>query len=121
MSTFATIGRAREDEDNTLPDFDESKMESVLGELASEAEQVNEDDPRHMARLMRKFSEKSGLELGESMEEVLARLEQGEDPNQIEEEMGDLLEGEDPFSFMKKKGRKTPKKEPHRDETLYEL
>ena len=121
MSIFATIGQAREEGDNPLPDFDEGKMERVLGELASEAEQINEDDPRQMATLMRKFSEKSGLELGGSMEEALARLEQGEDPNQIEEELGDLLEGEDPFSFVKKKGRKAVRKAPQRDETLYEL
>ena len=96
-------------------------MESVLGELAREAENVNEDDPRQMARIMRKFSEKTGLELGDSMEEALARLERGEDPDRIEAEMGDLLEGEDPFSLMKKKASKARSKEPQRDETLYEL
>ena len=121
MSVFATIGRAKEDDDNPLPDLDEGKMERVLGELAREAENVNEDDPRQMARIMRKFSDKTGLELGGSMEEALARLERGENPEQIEEEMGDLLEGEDPFSILQKKGRQSGRREPQRDETLYEL
>jgi putative FmdB family regulatory protein len=121
MSTFATVGRAREDDDNPFPGLDENKMESVLGELAREAEKVNEDDPRQMARIMRRFSEKTGLELGGSMEEALARLERGENPDEIEQEMGELLEGEDPVSFLQKKGKFPRKKKPRRDETLYEL
>lgn len=121
MSVFATIGKAKEDDDNPLPDLDESKMERVFGEIAREAENVNEDDPRQMARIMRKFSEKTGLELGGSMEEALARLERGENPDAIEEEMGELLEGEDPFSFMQKKGKLVARRAPQRDETLYEL
>ena len=121
MSLFSTIGRAKEEDDAPLPDIDEGRMESVLGELAREAENVNEDDPRQMARIMRKFSEKTGLHLGDSMEEAIARLEAGEDPDSIEQQMGDLLEGEDPFSLMKKKAKGVKSSIPLRDETLYEL
>lgn len=121
MSLFATIGRAREEDGSPLPDIDESRMESVLGELAREAENVNEDDPRQMARIMRKFSEKTGLHLGDSMEEAISRLEAGEDPDSIEQQMGDLLEGEDPFSLMQKKAKAATPPAPQRDDTLYEL
>ena len=122
MSTFATIGRAKKD-DEIMPDIDETKMESALMSMAGEMENINEDDPRQMADFMRKFSRKTGLDLGDGMEEALARMEAGEDPEKIEQEMGDLLEGEDPFALMKKKagGRSGPRREPARDETLYEL
>ena len=120
MSTFSTIGKANEAGDDFMPDIDESKMEHVLAGLASEAENLNEDDPRQMAQLMRKFSHQTGLSLGDGMEEALARMESGEDPDKIEQEMGDLLENEDPFSQVKRKilRRKSP---PAQDETLYEL
>ena len=122
MSSFAVIGRAREPEDELLGNLDESKMERVLGELAMEAENVNEDDPRQMANLMRKFTEKTGLDLGDGMEEALARLEAGEDPEAIEEEMGDLFgDDDDPLSMLKKKAAGVRKKAPVQDETLYEL
>jgi len=122
LSLFATIGRAREEEDSSLSGLDESRMENVLGELAREAENVNEEDPRQMARILRKFSEKTGLHLGDSMEEAISRLEAGEDPDSIEQQMGDLLEGEeDPFSLMKKKTKGALPERPSRDETLYEL
>lgn len=120
MSTFATIGKAKEDDNDFMADIDESKMERVLTSLAGEAENINEDDPRQMAHLMRKFSQQTGLSLGDGMEEALARMESGEDPDKIEQEMGDLLENEEPFSQMKRKisRKKTP---PRQDETLYEL
>ena len=122
VSMFSTIGRANKPEEGGFPDIDESQMERVLGELACEAENVNEDDPRQMARIMRKFSEKSGLSLGDGMEEALCRMESGEDPEKIEQEMGDLLEGEDPFGMLAQKAGKSGRKTaPIKDEKLYEL
>ena len=123
LSAFATIGRASEPGNEDLPPgFDEAKMERALGDLAHEAEKMNEDDPRGMARLMRRFSEKTGLVLNENMEKALNRLEAGEDPDQIEQEMGDIFAGDDslPFEF-KKSGKGTGPKPPVQDETLYEM
>ncbi len=122
MSTFATIGRAREPDEAGLPDIDESQMERVLESLSREAENINEDDPRQMAGVMRKFTEQTGLSLGEGMEEALARMEAGDDPEKIEAEMGDILEDEDPLGmFAKKAGRSVRRAASQRDETLYEL
>jgi putative FmdB family regulatory protein len=121
-STFATIGKAREsDGDDPLAGMDEGRMEKAMAELMREAGGINEEDPRQMAALMRRLSQKTGLALGDRMEEALSRLEAGEDPDAVEQEMGDLLEGEEPFSLeaLKKKGRGP--RPPARDETLYEL
>jgi len=122
MSSFAVIGRAKEPGDDLLDGLDESRMERALGELAMEAENVNEDDPRQMAHLMRKFTEKTGLALGDGMEEALARMEAGEDPDKIEEEMGDLFgDDEDPLSMLRKKTAGLRRKAPVTDEKLYVL
>ena len=122
MSTFATIGRAKEEGDDPLAGLDEARMEQAFAGLMREAENVNEDDPRQMAGLMRRFSEQTGISLGEQMEEALSRMEAGEDPDQIEQEMGDLLDSDDAFSLeaMKKKIRSGPRPPVH-DERLYEL
>jgi hypothetical protein len=71
---------------------------------------------------MRKLTDAAGISLGEGMEEALARMEQGEDPDKIEAEMGELL-SEDSLGFdsKKKKGRKKSEDKPEIDETLYEL
>jgi hypothetical protein len=83
---------------------------------------MNEDDPRQMAQLMRKFTDKTGISMGDQMEEALSRMEAGEGPDQIEQEMGDLLDSDDAFSLdgLKKKIRSAPRPPVH-DETLYEL
>ncbi|MBA3013475.1 MAG: zinc ribbon domain-containing protein [Proteobacteria bacterium] len=120
ISLFSTLGRAKDDDG--MPDIDESRMERVMGELAQEAENINEDDPQQMARIMRRFSEKAGMNLGAGMEEVLSRMEAGEDPEAIEKEMGDILENEDPFTLeSRKRKRGGGRSAPIRDETLYEL
>jgi putative FmdB family regulatory protein len=55
---------------------------------------LDEDDPKSMGRFMRKMmnelGEESG-ELGPEFEEVVDRLESGQDPEQIEKDMPDLM------------------------------
>lgn len=122
-SIFAVTGRAtEEDNDADLP-FDESKMEKAMAMLEKEAGSMNEDDPKQAADLMRKLTDMTGMELGPGMAEALKRMENGEDPDQIEAEMGALLEEEDPFIMpeAKAKGAKNKRAEPKKDDTLYEM
>jgi len=120
MSLFACIGRTADSEaDADLP-IDEARFTEAMGKLAAEAEGMNEDDPRQAAGLMRKFSEMTGVKLGDGMQEALRRMAAGEDPDSIEADMGDILEQEDPFA----PGGSSAKRRragPLRDETLYEL
>jgi len=123
MSLFAKVTRGKgEEPPEDMPPIDEARMEKAMAMLANEADGMNEDDPRQAARLMRKLSDATGLNLGPGMEEALSRMERGEDPEKVEEEMGDILESEDPFSFVGTKpkgGSRKPK--PRVDETLYDL
>jgi hypothetical protein len=95
-------------------------MENAAGMLAQEAENINEDDPRQAAQVMRKLSEMTGLKMGKGMEEAIERMEAGEDPEKIEEEIGDLIE-EEPFVISEKKGVREKSLIPYKDTTLYEL
>ncbi len=121
-SVFAVAGRAKEGSDADDLPFDESKMEKAMQMLEREAGNINEEDPKQAAALMRKLSDVAGLKLGSGMDEAIRRLERGEDPDSIESEMGDILEQEDPFSLSGKKGAGRSKRTaPLRDETLYDL
>ena len=123
MSAFAFTGKAKEDTNMDDLPIDEARMEKAMHLLAGEAENINEDDPRQAANLMRKLTDMTGLELGPGMQEALQRMEGGEDPDQIEAEMGDLLEEEEPFILPEKKGGTGKKRRPapSRDDTLYDL
>ena len=99
ISLVAFTGKAKENDGlDDLP-FDEGKMEKAMQMLASEADKMNEDDPKQAANLMRKLSDMTGLKLGDGMDEALRRMEKGDDPEQVEAEMGDLLEDEEPFAL----------------------
>lgn len=65
MSRFAVHGAAINfDSESSMSDIDES-------------------DPRQMARLMRQMGEESGEPLEPEMEHMLSRLEKGEDPESV--------------------------------------
>ena len=122
MSIFSRVsGRKDEAADDGMPPIDEAKMEKAMAMLASEADKINEDDPRQAAKLMRKLSDAAGMNLGPGMEEALSRMERGEDPEKIEAEMGNILEGEEPFIFGEKRKKGAGKPRPKVDETLYDM
>ncbi|MGQ9585763.1 MAG: FmdB family zinc ribbon protein [Anaerolineae bacterium] len=51
---------------------------------------VDENDPRSVARWMRRMSEATGEDLGEEFNEVVDRLEAGQSPEEIESAMPEL-------------------------------
>ncbi len=53
---------------------------------------LDENDPRSMGRWMRKMAQETGEELPGEFDEVVGRLESGEDPESIEKSMPELGE-----------------------------
>lgn len=78
--------------------------------LEREGSNLDEDDPRQAARVLKKFYDATGIRLGPAMEEAIHRMEGGEDPEAIEEELGEALEAEDPFSEEREAGQSEKKK-----------
>jgi hypothetical protein len=130
ISRFAVTGRAKE-KSGTDPGAEtlDPRMERVMSEMESEMSSMNEEnpDPRQLGRLMRKMTEATGQKMPEAMEQMIQRLERGEDPEKLEEEFGDSLEnlgeefdegaaGEEKAGPLKMRRRK-----PKRDPTLYEM
>jgi putative FmdB family regulatory protein len=123
VSLFAVTGKAREEGDADDLPIDDAQMARAMEVLGREADKIDENDPRQAAHLMRRLSDMTGLQLGHGMEEALARMERGDDPEAIESEMGDLLEDEEPFLLpgKKKTGSSGRRAAPLRDDTLYDL
>jgi putative FmdB family regulatory protein len=69
-------------EDSRLDDLADPAM---LGDL-------DEDDPKSIARWMRKMSAETGEEMPEEFDEVVDRLDRGQTPEQIEEAMPELAD-----------------------------
>lgn len=84
-----------------MPDVDDAKLDRVMGELERDMGHLDENNPRHMAYMMRKMKDvmPPGT-MPKEMDIAIRRLEAGEDPEKIEADMGDVLgdmmgEGED--------------------------
>jgi hypothetical protein len=68
--------------------------EGRLDDLAdpSMIDGLDEEDPKSIARFMRKMSAESGEPMPEEFDEVIDRLESGQSPEEIEESMPELAE-----------------------------
>lgn len=74
---------------------EESRMEALADPSAWG--DFDENDPKSMGRFMRKMMNEMGDEaddIGPEFDEVVDRLESGQDPDQIEKDMPDLMGGE---------------------------
>ncbi len=86
-ASFATLKHTGDGEPDPFDGLDEGAIDQAMEAMAGEFDSAGaEDDPRAMARLMRKFGESSGMELGPRMEEMLSQLEAGADPEALEAE-----------------------------------
>jgi putative FmdB family regulatory protein len=74
------------------PDFDDPRMERAMREMERDMEHLDENNPKHMAHMMRKMKDlmPPGT-MPKELDVAIKRLEAGEDPEKIEEDMGDIL------------------------------
>jgi putative FmdB family regulatory protein len=74
------------------PDFDDPRMERAMVELERDMEHMDENNPRHMAHMMRKMKDLMPPgSVPKELDVAIKRLEAGEDPEKIEADMGDVL------------------------------
>jgi hypothetical protein len=75
---------------------EDARMEAAMGAMEKEFSNVDENDPRAMGRMMRRMAEMTGEKIDGEMEEVVRKLEEGADPESLEEQMGgDAADGMD--------------------------
>ena len=75
-----------------VPDFDDPRMTRAMAEMERDLEHLDENNPKHMAHLMKKMKNlmPPGT-LPKDLDVAIKRLEAGEDPEKIEADMGDVL------------------------------
>ncbi len=77
---------------------EDARMEAAMGAMEKEFSGIDENDPKAMARMMRKMSDMTGEKIDGEMEEVVRKLEEGADPDSLEEQLGGGdVPGGDPY------------------------
>jgi hypothetical protein len=116
---------------------EDARLEAALGEMEKEFANVDENDPRAMARMMRRMAELTGEKIDGEMEEVVRKLEEGADPDTLEEQLGSGddaanadpygdgppfggLESAQPSEKEKKFKFRLKRRQPRRDPKLYD-
>lgn len=95
---------------------EDPRMEAAFDQLEREMDGVDENDPRAMGRMMRRMSELTGEKLDGEMEEVVRKLEEGQDPDSLEDQLGDAF----PDDGMAGEGGAGRGRAPTRDPKLYD-
>jgi len=135
VSAFAVTGRHKarsESGDDPLGSMDPSAMEGhpEFQEIERELSALGdkEPDPRQLGSLMRKMTRMMGEKVPEPMQEMIARLEKGEDPESLEEKFGDAfdqMDGDLPeglgAEWQGLRQRLGGKRQAARDPKLYEM
>ena len=142
LSGFSITGRNEEipeaapeaDPDDPFAGMDPAKSGELMKELESSIAGMDDEnpDPKQMGTLMRKMCEYSGERMDEPMEEVIRKLEEGMNPEELEDRMGDFMgdesddgmggfEQKDGEESMKSRLKKLLTKTPKRDPQLYEF
>ena len=76
------------------PDYNDPRVERAMMEMERDMEHLDENNPRHMAHMIRKMKDlmPPGT-VPKELDAAIKRLEAGEDPETIEADMGDVLGG----------------------------
>jgi hypothetical protein len=116
---------------------EDARMDAAMNAMEGEFSNVDENDPRAMGRMMRRMAELTGEKIDGEMEEVVRKLEEGADPESLEEQLGgdapdadggmgdpygdSPMAGAAPADPKEKKHRYKPLSRPlRRDPTLYD-
>lgn len=87
----AAVGNDEANE-GPMPDMDDPRVARAMAEMERDMEHMDENNPRHMAHMMRKMKDLMPPgSMPKELDVAIKRLEAGEDPEKIEADMGDVL------------------------------
>lgn len=90
VSAFAVTKGAKEPA--AAPDGagsgEDARLDAAMQAMESEFSGVDENDPKAMGRMMRRMAELSGEKMDAEMEEMVRKLEEGADPEALEDQLG---------------------------------
>ncbi len=100
VSSFAHIVRGHAQETATAGEDATDRMDRVLSQMGERMQALEDDeaDPREAVKVMRELASAGGLHFNKEVQEAMARIEAGEDPEKIDEEFSEVFDTENPFA-----------------------
>jgi putative FmdB family regulatory protein len=91
LSRFAMTRNASESTAEADGGIDDPRMDKAMAEMERDLAHLDENNPKHMAHMMRKMRDLMPGVVPKELDVAIKRLEAGEDPEKIEVDMGDVL------------------------------
>ncbi len=103
VSSFAHAVRGKAQENPGAGGTDEDaaeRMDHVLSQMGDRMQALEDDDadPREAVRVMKELAAAGGMRFNKEVQEAMARIEAGEDPEKIDEEFSEVFDAENPFA-----------------------
>lgn len=100
VSAFAHIVRGKSAPDTATDGEAASRMDEVLERMGERVQALDDEDadPREAVKVMKEMAAAGGLAFNNEVQEAMARIEAGEDPERIDEEFKEVFDTENPFA-----------------------
>lgn len=108
-SVFSVTGQVKEGEGTD--DMSDQQAEVLMARMEKMASGMDTEnpDPRQMGRMMEEMASASGQKMDDVTEEMIQKLKEGADPDQLEADMGAYLDNDsceqEEFSSVRQKKR----------------
>jgi putative FmdB family regulatory protein len=90
----ASAGAGTAPGQGSMPDMEDPRMMRALSEMERDMEHLDENNPKHMAHMMKKMKDLMPAgSVPKELDTAIKRLEAGDDPEKIEADMGDVFGG----------------------------
>lgn len=121
---WGMAGDGCDDDTASAPDFDtnDDRIARAVDEMGHGIDTMDDTDSSGAAKLMREFSDKSGLKFSKEVSEALSRMESGDDSSAAQDQLAEAMASGNPFAdgAQSQHGEERPV-EFFRDPTLYDM
>jgi hypothetical protein len=87
INSGGTPDEAAEKPPAAAPSAEDRRLDAAMDSMEREFSGMDENNPKEMARMMRRMTQVSGEKLDGQLEEVVRKLEEGVDPDSLEDKM----------------------------------
>ena len=100
VSPFVYIVKGKNSADPMEDGESASRMDQVMAQMGERLQSLDDDDadPREAVKVMKELASAGGMTFNKEVQEAMARIEAGEDPEKIDEEFSDVFETDNPFA-----------------------
>jgi putative FmdB family regulatory protein len=100
VSVFSHLVRGKGDAEPSSEGDAAARMDQVMAQMGDRMQALEDEDadPREAVKVMKELATAGGVTFNSEVQEAMARIESGEDPEKIDETFSEVFETDNPFA-----------------------